>query len=97
MLNKFVGEEIEKEKEQDNSEEESCSVSSDEAKKKVTDKTIPPVVICIDNAHDMCPTSWEFLKFIMNGHDHLNIAIILLVKTDYRDRMIIHNNSLAAF
>ena len=55
-----------------------------------------PNIFVIDNAHDMCPTSWLLLESIMREAIN-NIVIILLINTDTRDRMLIHPNSVEVF
>ena len=54
-----------------------------------------PFVICIDDAHRMCPTSWRLLDEIVDNCDR--IAIFLLIKSDCRDRMKINKNSIESF
>jgi hypothetical protein len=43
----------------------------------------------------MCPTSWLLLESIMI--ECYQVVIILLVKTDCRDRMVIHPNAVDTF
>ena len=54
-----------------------------------------PIVIFIDNAQDMCPTSWLFLDNILE--ECYQVVIILLVQSDDMDRMKIHPQSVQAF
>ena len=56
---------------------------------------VDPMMIVIDNAHRMDPTSWFLLKDIL--HEVKRLAIFLLVKSDDRDRIMIVNESTAAF
>jgi len=43
----------------------------------------------------MCPTSWLLLEAIMT--DCEAIVITLLIKSDSRDRMVIHPNAIQVF
>ena len=54
-----------------------------------------PAIIFIDNAQNMCPTSWLLLEAIMT--DCEAIVITLLIKSDSRDRMVIHPNAIQVF
>ena len=54
-----------------------------------------PIVIFIDNAQDMCPTSWLFLDNILE--ECYQVVVILLVQSDDMDRMKIHPQSVQAF
>ena len=43
----------------------------------------------------MCPTSWLLLEMINN--EVTQLAIFLLIRKDYMDRMMIDQNSILAF
>ena len=73
-----------------NSDDHTSSGSSDES---FTGQI--PFVICIDDAHRMCPTSWRLLDEIVESCDR--IAIFLLIKSDQKDRMKITKNSIESF
>lgn len=55
----------------------------------------PPFVIVIDNAHNMCPTSWDLLEAITE--ECYRIVIILLMQSDDMDRIRIHPDSVKTF
>ena len=48
----------------------------------------PPYMIFIDNAHNMCPTSWQLLSSLIE--DSYRIVFVLLVQSDDMDRMRIN-------
>ena len=49
----------------------------------------------IDNAHIMCPTSWELFESICE--ECYRISIILLMQSDDMDRVSIQQDSIKAF
>lgn len=55
----------------------------------------PPYMIVIDNAHNMCPTSWQLLASVLE--DSYRIVFVLLVQSDDMDRMRISPGSISAF
>ena len=55
----------------------------------------PPFILMIDNAHNMCPTSWQLLESII--FDCYRLVVILLVQSDEMDRMKIHQDSIETF
>ena len=55
----------------------------------------PPFIIIMDNAHNMCPTSWKLIENILE--ETYRLVIILLVQSDDMDRMRIHSDSVTAF
>lgn len=75
------------------SSEHSDTLSSESSDQSFTG--LIPFVICIDDAHRMCPTSWRLLDEIVDNCDR--IAIFLLIKSDQRDRMKINKNSIESF
>lgn len=54
-----------------------------------------PIMICIDNAHLMDATSWKLLGEL--SQEDLKIAIFLVIKYDYRDRLLIVPEAKKAF
>ena len=74
----------------ENSDAHSSSCSSDNSFTGLI-----PFVLCIDDAHRMCPTSWRLLDELVNTCDR--IAIYLLIKSDQRYRMKINKNSIESF
>lgn len=54
-----------------------------------------PIIVCLDEAHRMCPTSWQLLDSIT--YECELIAFILIVKSDERDRLMITPESVPAF
>ena len=54
-----------------------------------------PNIICIDNAIHMDPTSWILLDSLLRCSKH--VSIFLLLKTDYKDRIMIPEQSVNAF
>ena len=81
------------------------SVSSDseaaqsKKSKKSTDseneKAKPPIILCLDGAHRMCPTSWELLDSITRECEQ--VAIFLIIKSDEKDRLMILPESVYTF
>lgn len=59
------------------------------------DEDKPPFILMIDNAHNMCPTSWQLLESII--FDCYRLVVILLVQSDEMDRMKIHQDSIETF
>ena len=55
----------------------------------------PPFMIFIDNAHNMCPTSWLLLQQVLE--ESYRLVVILLVQSDDMDRMKIDPQSIGIF
>lgn len=55
----------------------------------------PPIFICLDDSHNMCPTSWRLLSEILQQCEHL--MLYLIVKSDEKDRLLIKIESAQAF
>ena len=55
----------------------------------------PPYMIFIDNAHNMCPTSWLLLHNLLE--ESYRLVVILLVQSDDMDRMRIDLQSINQF
>lgn len=55
----------------------------------------PPIIICLDNAHNMCPTSWKLLHEILEQCE--KFMLYLIVKSDDKDRLLIKIESAQAF
>ena len=54
-----------------------------------------PIIVCIDNAHLMDATSWMLLGVLVNEEAHC--AFYLIIKYDYRDRLLIVPEAKDAF
>lgn len=52
-------------------------------------------MFCIDNAHLMDPTSWKLLAELTN--EHSRVAFFLIIKYDYKDRLMISSSAKEAF
>ena len=52
-------------------------------------------MICIDNAHLMDPTSWKLLGELMV--EESKVAFFLIIKYDYKDRLMIPAAAKEAF
>ena len=55
----------------------------------------PPYMIFIDNAHNMCPTSWQLLEKVIE--ESYRLVVVLLVQSDDMDRMRIDPQSISTF
>lgn len=78
-----------------NSEKSDCKTASMHSVNLSDISNKLPVIFVIDNAHEMCSTSWQLLEYIMSNC--YRIVIILLVNTDTRDRILINPGSIEAF
>ena len=54
-----------------------------------------PIIVCIDNAHLMDATSWKLLGEL--SQEDLKVAFYLIIKYDYRDRLLIVPEAKKAF
>ena len=54
-----------------------------------------PIIICIYNAHLMDATSWKLFGDLVNEEAH--VAFYLIIKIDYRDRVLIVPEAKDAF
>ena len=54
-----------------------------------------PIMVVIDNAHLMDATSWKLLSEI--GQEEFRVSFFLIIKSDYRDRLVIEGDSKKAF
>lgn len=54
-----------------------------------------PIMIVIDNAHLMCPTSWALFELIIAETE--GVAFFLIMQSDDRARLRIPKESQAAF
>ena len=52
-------------------------------------------MIVIDNAHAMCPASWELLEQISD--ECYRVVVLLLMQSDDMDRIQIHPDSIKTF
>ena len=55
----------------------------------------PPIIVCLDGAQRMCPTSWKLLDDITAEWGR--VAIFLVIQSDEKDRLMIEPQSVAAF
>ena len=60
-----------------------------------SDRPSDPIIICIDNAHLMDSTSWRLFGEI--AAEELHVAFYLIIKYDYRDRLLIVPEAKDAF
>ena len=75
------------------SKENSSSDDSEEEKKDSNCRL--PIIVCFDDAHRMCATSWTLLDSITYECEH--IAFVLIVKSDERDRLMVVPESVQEF
>lgn len=55
----------------------------------------PPIIVCLDDAHNMCPTSWKLMHEILSQCEHF--MLFLVIKSDDKDRLLIKIESAPAF
>ena len=60
------------------------------------EKKITPYILCFDEAHKLCPLSWQLLTDIARECEG-KIVILLIIQSDDRDRKIITPNSVESF